>query len=376
MRFGERQSKPNLQRARFAVDFDQAPLLVIWEVTRSCELACLHCRAEAIQRRDPLELSLAEGKSLIDEVHKMGTPLMIFTGGDPLQREDLEELIAYAASAGLRVGTIPATTDRLTRERMISLRKAGLDQMAISIDAPTAARHDDFRQVEGSFAKAMQAAEWARELEIPLQVNSVFGAWNVSDFDAMAELVTSLGVVFWEVFFLVPTGRGGDLPCCSADEFEQLFAQLDQLSKRVSFKVKVTEGQHYRRFLADRYRDHATLAATHGHMPRVAVNAGRGFCFVDHTGVVSPSGFMPIPCGNVRDRSIIDIYRNSETFRGLRNPDLLKGACGTCDHRNVCGGGSRARAYAMTGDIHAQEPFCILTQPAHQAAEQINKSDL
>lgn len=354
--------KSALARARFSVDFDQTPLLVIWEVTRSCELACLHCRAEAIHRRDPDELSLAEGKALIDEVQRMGTPLMIFTGGDPLQREDLEDLIAHASQAGLRVGTIPATTDRLTRERMMSIRQAGMDQMAISIDGKSAAEHDEFRQVPGSFAKAMQTAQWAHELEIPLQVNTAFGAWNVDDFDALAGLVTSLGVVFWEVFFLVPTGRGTTLQSFTAEQFEDLFEKLDALSRRVSFKVKVTEGQHYRRFLAEHYPDHASLAAVHGHMPRVAVNAGRGFCFVDHTGNVTPSGFLPIPCGNVREQSIIEIYRQSPTFLALRNTDLLEGACGTCEYRLVCGGGSRSRAYAMTGNLHAEEPFCILTK--------------
>lgn len=353
--------KSILPRSRFRVDFNQAPLLVIWEVTRSCELACLHCRAEAIHRRDPQELTLEEGKTLIDDVHRMGTPLIIFTGGDPLQREDLESLIAHAARLGLRVGTIPATTDRLTRERMIALRQAGLDQMAISIDGEKAAKHDAFRQVPGSFAKAMQAAQWAHEEAIPLQVNTVFGAWNVNDFDALAELVTSLKVVFWEVFFLVPTGRGVGLEGCTAAQFEALFAKLDDLTQRVDYTVKVTEAPHYRRFLAERYPDPQALAAAHGHLPRVAVNAGKGFCFVDHTGEVSPSGFLPIPCGNVRDQSITDIYRHSPTFQALRNPDLLQGACGTCTHRSICGGGSRARAYALTGNLHAQEPCCILT---------------
>ncbi len=359
----------SLSRSRFKVDSNHAPLLVIWEVTRSCELACLHCRAEAIHKRDPLELSLDEGKALLDDVHRMGTPLIIFTGGDPFQREDLEALIAHAARLGLRVGTIPATTDRLTRERMISIRAAGLDQMAISIDGETAAKHDNFRQVSGSFAKAMQAARWAHELDIPLQVNTVFGAWNADDFDALADLVTSLRIVFWEVFFLVPTGRGVGLEGCTVDQFETLFAKLDALSQRVDFKVKVTEAQHYRRFLAERYPDQQSLAAAHGHMPSVAVNAGRGFCFVDHTGVVSPSGFLPFPCGNVRQQSIVDIYRESPTFRALRNPDLLEGACGQCPHRVVCGGGSRARAYALTDNLHAPEPGCILTQAPTRLVE-------
>lgn len=339
---------------RFRVDFNQAPLLLIWEVTRSCELACVHCRAEAINRRDPRELSTEQGKALIDDVARMGTPLMIFTGGDPLQREDLEDLIRHAKSAGLRVGTIPATTPRLTRERIHSLKEAGVDQLALSIDGPTAEQHDAFRQVPGSFTKAMEGASWISEAGVPLQVNTVFGSWNVDDFDALAALVESLGVVFWEVFFLVPTGRGSALQSCTAAQFEFLFEKLDDFTLRVPFTVKITEGQHYRRFIAQR----GEVGQPRGHMPPVAVNAGRGFCFVDHTGMVSPSGFLPLDCGNIRDSSVIDIYRTHPDFLALRDPSRLEGKCGRCEFRDVCGGGSRARAYGLTGNLFASEPFC------------------
>jgi radical SAM protein with 4Fe4S-binding SPASM domain len=341
---------------RFNVDFDQAPLLLIWEVTRSCELACVHCRAEAIHRRHPDELTLEEGKRLIDHVQAMGTPLIIFTGGDPLQRDDLEDLIRHAKQIGLRAGTIPATTYRLTRERMISLKDAGVDQLALSIDGVNEEKHDAFRQVPGSFAKAMQGAAWARELEIPLQINTVLGAWNFNDYDELAALVESLGIVFWDVFFLVPTGRGTTLKSCSADQFEILFEKLEAISRRVPYVVKITEGQHYRRYLAEQKKEangHKPL-----HMPKVAVNAGRGFCFVDHVGEVCPSGFLPIPCGYVRSQSVADIYRNHPTFTGLRDTSRLEGKCRRCKHRDVCGGGSRARAFGLTGNLYAPEPFC------------------
>lgn len=344
-------------RSRFAVDFEKSPLLLIWEVTRSCELACVHCRAEAIHWRHPEELTLAEGKQLIDEVAGMGTPLLILTGGDPLQRDDLESLIEYGKAAGLRVGTIPATTQRLNLERLRSLQQAGVDQIALSIDGASEATHDAFRQVPGSFAIAMQGAAWTRELGIPLQVNTVFGAWNVDEFDAIVALVKSLGIVFWEVFFLVPTGRGTALQSCSAAQMEQLFERLESLSREVSFTVKLTEGQHYRRFLAQQAeRDPAWKPK--GHLPPVAVNAGRGFCFVDHTGNVAPSGFLPISCGNVRTESVRDIYRRHPVFRALRDTSQLQGKCRRCDFRVVCGGGSRARAYGLTGNMHAPEPFC------------------
>ncbi len=341
----------------FNVDYKRAPLLLIWEVTRSCALSCRHCRAEAIDWRDPRELSLSEGKRVIEDVARMGTPLIIFTGGDPLQRDDLEELIRHAKSVDLRVGTIPATTDRLSRDRVISLRDAGVDQLALSIDGPDAESHDHFRRVPGSFDKAMQGAAWAGELGVPLQVNTVFGSWNIDEFDAIAALVESLGVVFWEVFFLVPTGRGASMGCCSSEQMEMLFEKLHNLSKRVSFRVKVTEAQHYRRYLAQHNGVSVSQPGRNG-SPLKSVNAGNGFCFVDHIGNVYPSGFLPVECGNVRESSVIDIYRTSPVFQALRDESRLKGKCGICGFKGVCGGGSRARAYAVSGDYLNEEPFC------------------
>lgn len=341
------------------IDFNQAPLLLIWEITRSCELACRHCRASAENRRDPRELTTEQGFRLIDDVVAMGTPLIIFTGGDPLQRDDLEALIRYAKNAGLRVGTIPATTPRLTRERLVSIQAAGVDQVAFSIDGATEAEHDDFRRVPGSFQLAMQGAAWARELGIPLQANTVFGAWNVHRFDALANLVASLGVVFWEVFLLVPTGRGSELQGCSADQVETLFEKIHAFSKGggSTFIIKITEGQHYRRYVAQ----HPSVPGP-GRRPDFvsakAVHAGNGFCFVDHVGNICPSGFLPIECGNVREVSVIDVYRNHPVFNQLKDPDRLEGRCGVCEFQRICGGGSRARAYAMTGNLFAEDPAC------------------
>jgi len=333
-------------------DFTQAPFLLIWEVTRSCELACRHCRASAIHCRDRFELDTREGCRLIDQTAEMGTPLIVFTGGDPFQREDLEELIRHAKSRGLRVGTIPATTERLTRERLLSVKEAGVDQLAVSIDGATREEHDDFRRVPGSFDKALRAAEWMRELEIPLQVNTVFGKWNFNRFDALADLVEALGPVFWEVFMLVPTGRGVELEGCTAEEMEGLFAEIDRVQRRVSYRIKITEGQHYRRFLAQRPEGPPPR------QPARPVHAGSGFCFVDHRGNVCPSGFLPVPCGNVREGSVIDIYRTHPFFQRLRDPSRLEGKCASCEFLDTCGGGSRARAYALTGDFSAPDPAC------------------
>jgi radical SAM protein len=347
---------------QFRVDFQQAPLLLIWEVSRACALACQHCRASAIDWRDPAELTLDEGRKLIDDVAAMGTPLIVFTGGDPLQRDDLEELIRHARSRKLTVGTIPAATPRLTRERVRSLKEAGVHQIALSVDAENAAKHDAFRGVPGTFDKVIEAAGWIREAGVNLQANTVFGAWNANDFDAVAKLIQDLGVVFWEVFFLVPTGRGSALQGCSPEQFEILFAKLYQLSKRAPFVIKVTEGQHLRRFMAQQEAAGAKdIVRARGKMMMSGrpVNSGHGFCFVDHVGNVCPSGFLPLVCGNVREKSVTEIYRSNSVFQELRRFELLKGKCGVCEYRDACSGGSRARAYALTGDYLASEPCCI-----------------
>jgi len=352
------------------LDFDQTPLLVIWEVTRACALACQHCRAAAIDQRDPLELTTDEGKALIDDVVKMGTPLIVFTGGDPLQRVDLEELIRHARSRDLRVGAIPAATPRMTRERLQSLRDAGVHQLAMSLDGSTKQRHDDFRQVEGSFDLTMQGAAWARELEIPLQINTVLGQYNYDDFDALADWAVRLGVVFWEVFFLVEVGRGTELKGCTPEQCEDLFARLYKMAQTCGFKIKVTEAPHYRRHVMQNSNGAAPKPADgkvfhradvpHPLRPYVGmgVNDGKGFVFVDHQGNVCPSGFLPIECGNIRQTSIIDIYRDSPTFKALRNIDLLEGRCGACEYRDMCGG-SRARAFAADGNMQSEDKSCI-----------------
>lgn len=354
------------------VDFEQAPFLLIWEVTRACALACRHCRAAAEDRRDPKELSLEEGMRLLDDTAAMGTPIVILTGGDPLQRDDLEELIAHGKSRGLRMGTIPAETPRLTPARVRSLKAAGLDQMALSLDGSTAALHDGFRKVDGCFDIAMHAAAWACDAGLPLQINTVFGAWNYADFDALAKLVERLGVVFWEVFFLVPTGRGAELESCSPAQFETLFGRLYELAARAPYIVKITEAPHYRRHVLRRAGAASDVAAHRGQRllaraegPRrtmglspLPVNAGKGFCFVDHTGEVYPSGFLPLAAGNVRTHRLAELYRHAELFKDLRDPSRLKGACGACEYRDVCGG-SRSRAYALTGDYLAADPCCL-----------------
>ncbi|MGE0367512.1 MAG: TIGR04053 family radical SAM/SPASM domain-containing protein [Candidatus Dadabacteria bacterium] len=354
------------------LDFSQTPFVAIWEVTRACDLACRHCRAEAINKRNPDELSTEEGYDLIDKIRSMGTHILVLSGGDPVKREDIFDLIRYGALSGLRMATIPAATQALTPELVRKLKEAGLSQIAFSLDGPDRETHDSFRGTPGAFDLTMKGAWYARTAELPLQINTTFGVHNIDRFEEIAALVKDLGVVFWEVFFLVPTGRGRLLKQMKAYQHEKLFEKLYEFSKEVDFIVKITEAQHYRRYVMEREtREKSPGAAADlperltrdfgpggsiGLAPK-GVNSGNGFVFISHTGEVFPSGFLPISAGNVRNESIVDIYRNSPLFVGIRDYRQLKGKCGMCEWKYICGG-SRARAYALTGDYMESESGC------------------
>lgn len=343
------------------VDYDRSPFLVIWETTQACDLACRHCRASAIPGPLPGELSTAEGKKLIDQVADMGTPLMVLSGGDPASRPDLAELVRHGKRRNLRMATIPAATPRLTPALIRNLKEAGLDQVAFSLDFPRAELHDGFRGSPGAFDLTLKAVEWARQCEIPVQINTCLWSESAPHLDEMARLVESLGIVFWEVFFLVPTGRGTSLDGLSAERCEELFETLRQVQRRNRFILKVTEAPHYRRYLHQRQdRENGRLAtAPAGGMPLglKGVNAGNGFLFVSHTGKIFPSGFLPLQAGDVARDPLAEIYRESPLFRALRDPSRLKGRCGCCPFRTLCGG-SRSRAMALTGDPLESDPWC------------------
>ena len=357
------------------IDFDETPYLVIWEVTQACDLSCLHCRACAQPKRHPLELSTEEGKRLIDQVADMRVPVFVLTGGDPIKRPDLFELIEHATTMGVRVSLTPSATPLLTREIVQRLQKSGLARLAVSLDGSDAGVHDSFRGMSGSFERTMQAIEWANEVGLPVQINTTFCRSNYEDFDKIAALLQTKRIALWSVFFLVPTGRGKLDNLLTAEEFETLFAKLHKLSQRASFHIKTTEAQHYRRYVLQQQvvaRKNKPLVAetvpvkpedTIGRAPR-GLNDGKGFVFISHTGEVMPSGFLPISGGNVRWQALSSIYRDSALFQRLRNPDRLGGKCGACEFRHICGG-SRARAYALTGDPMAEEPCCSYLPKAY-----------
>jgi len=355
------------------VDFDQSPFLVIWETTRACDLACKHCRAEAVTRRHPLELSTDEAKRLMDNVRRFGRPLFVLTGGDPLRRPDVMELVRYGAGIGLRMAMTPSGTPLMTREILAELADAGLSRLAVSLDGSTPAIHDTFRGVEGSWSWTLEMLRAAREIGLSTQINTTVARHNVDDFDNLITLMTELGIALWSVFFLVPTGRAKVEDIATPEEFESIFHQMYDLSKTAPFDIKSTAAPQYRRVVLQRQvaerrtrqRSEAPDALTAGIGFSLAdgvgrakgVNDGNGFLFISHTGNLHPSGFLPVTAGNVRTHDLVDVYRNGDLFRQLRDPDLLKGKCGVCEYREVCGG-SRARAWAMTGDPLEAEPFC------------------
>ncbi len=352
------------------LDFDRAPFTIAWEVTRACAYACFHCRADAQHRRDPRELTLDEGRALIDDLAGFGTrPILVLTGGDPLMRPDLFDLAAHADAAGLRVSLTPTATALVTRERMATARASGIRRVAFSLDAPTADVHDRFRGFSGSFARTMTGMRAAAAEGLALQVNTTVYADNAASLPDMVPLLQEWGVVQWSVFFLVPTGRGTQLPMLDAAGHERVLRWLHDLTGITGFDIKATAAPHYRRIALQQAAQAAAGDRLDGLMgagfqyadgldrPMKGVNDGRGFMFISHTGDVTPSGFLPLVAGNVRERSAVEIYRDAPLFRQLRDPALLTGKCGRCGFKEVCGG-SRARAFGVHGDYLAEDPSC------------------
>lgn len=369
-------------------DVDQRPFMIIWETTQACDLACKHCRAESQPNLDPLALKTAEAKRLLDQVETFGRPrpIFIFTGGDPFKRHDIIELIEYASKLGLPVGVSPSGTPLLTRENLVRVKEAGAKAISLSIDGSTAEKHDEFRRVPGSFALTTAGWKIARELALKVQINTTVTRYNLLDLPDIFRLVQKQGALTWSLFFLVPTGRGKEEDEIRPAEYEAVMNFLYDVSKFIS--AKPTEGHHYKRVVLQRSILESKNAVVEEYMPQdpvyyelksrlseivrdlglvargsgikrtpMHINAANGFVFVSQRGEVYPSGFLPLTAGNIREKSLVDIYRESPLFQNLRDTSAYHGKCGLCEFVSVCGG-SRSRAYAMTGDPLAEEPFC------------------
>ena len=364
------------------MSFEGAPFIAIWETTRACALACVHCRAEALPRRDPNELTTDEGKRLLERIRAFGDPppLVVLTGGDPLRRDDIEELVAHGTGLGLSVSLTPSGTAAVTAARLRALQNAGLARLAVSLDGATAETHDAFRRVRGSYRYTMRILDHARALGMPRQINTTVSRQTVDELPALAAQMPGRGVAMWALFFLIPVGRASADQALGAAEIERVLEWAADLVPRVSFGIKTTEAPHFHRVLAR--RGTPAVTARPAAVPGIgtttarrrgirragrAVTDGNGFVFVDHVGNVCPSGFLPLPVGNVRADDVVALYRDHPLFRALRDPRVLRGRCGRCEYRDSCGG-SRARAFALAGSAFGEDPGCAW-EPALAGSE-------
>jgi radical SAM protein len=348
-----------------SVDTDERPFVLIWEVTQACELACDHCRANADPSRHPDELTTAEGKRLLEAATRFGeNQLVVLSGGDPMKRDDLVDLVRYGTERGLRMTLTPSGTEALTSENIAALADAGLRRMALSVDAPEHA-HDEFRGESGSFRRTREAAAAAREAGIPIQINTTVCESTVETLPAVRDLVSDLGAVLWSVFFLVPVGRGRLLEGLSPERAESVLEWLHETSESAPFGVKTTEAPSYRRVALQRQGSATDAPKSDRIGRRGGILAGDGFAFVSHTGELYPSGFLPKSAGNVTDGDLVSMYRDSELLEALRDRERLRGKCGACEYRHVCGG-SRSRAYAATGDPLASDPLCAYVPDGYE----------
>jgi AdoMet-dependent heme synthase len=353
-------------------DFALSPFLVFYEVTRACDLACAHCRACAQPMLHPKELNNEQSRALLSQLASFPKkPTLVFTGGDPMKRPDIFDLVRHSVAEGLVVAMTPSATPLLTSEAVSGLKDAGVSRMAMSLDAADAATHDAFRGVAGSFDRTITAMKAARDIGMPTQINTTITRRNVEQVDRMADFFAELGITLWSVFFLIPVGRGLQEERIQPEEYEDVFERLFQNSLRQPFGIKTTEAHHYRRYVLQHHGDpqQHPSGAPAGRIQRapLGVNDGKGVMFVSHTGMVYPSGFMPIRCGKFPKESVVDVYQNSELFQALRDGDRLQGKCGVCEFRQICGG-SRARSYAVTRDPLGAEPDCVYVPRAWEEA--------
>jgi len=351
----------NLQPARIkpVATYEQAPLITIWELTRACDLACIHCRANAVKERDPFELDEDEGRQLLTDIKEMGGTVVVFTGGDPLKRPDVYDLVRYGTSLGLQMTMTPSATPLLTAEAVMHLQEAGLKRLALSLDGPTPDLHDERRGWIGSFERTIAIARFVVSRGLSLQINSAVDRRNIVGLGALAALVADLKVALWSVFFCVPTGRSRPADELDAGEIEQACRRIARLASGYNIPSKTTAAPQFRRVVSQ-MSDRAPVAAGTDFAKRLStfgVNDGKGFIFVSHHGEIFPSGFLPLHCGNVRTEKLADVYRNSPFLKSLRDAGQLEGKCRVCEYREICGG-SRARAFAHTGNPLAEDPGC------------------
>jgi len=338
--------------------------LIFWELTASCNLHCVHCRAEATPERLKEELDTGECFRFIDEVASFANPIMVLTGGEPLNRPDVFEIASRASSKGLRVAM--ATNGTLVdADVAVRMKRAGIIRVSISIDGARAETHDSFRGIEGSFQRALEGARHVWEAGIELQLNTTVTKHNADEVEEVFELARRVGAKALHLFMLVPVGCGAsiaDEQMLPAARYEKILSWLYRAGRdNPDIEVKATCAPHYYRILHARAeREGRKLSVRTNGMAAITKGclAGNAVCFVGRTGNVQPCGYLPLVAGNIREKPFREIWETSDLFKSLREPVALKGRCGACEYAAVCMG-CRARAYAETGDYLEEEPYCI-----------------
>ena len=342
--------------------YDRAPIMLYWEITRACDLACMHCRAEAMPFRHAHELSTERAVAVLRQILDFGSPLphLVITGGDPLKRPDLFEIVAEAAHLGIRVSLAPSVTDLLTEDAIVRLRQAGMVGMSLSLDGSTPDLHDRIRGIRGCFDRTLEVIRTVRRHGIPLQINTLVTADTLPDLPLLFRLVETLDISRWSLFFLIAVGRGRVLRGITPADAERLCRWVCERAEELSFTIAPTEAPFFRRVAVDRMRragmtDEAITRSPTGRA--FGVRDGNGILFVSHIGGVYPSGFLPVRAGDVDTASVVELYRHAPVFMALRDMARLKGKCARCPFKTICGG-SRARAFAGTGDYLESDPLC------------------
>jgi heme b synthase len=335
--------------------------LVAWETTRNCNLACVHCRASATMGPHKGELGTGEALRLLDQISEVGKPIIILTGGEPLLRSDIFDITRYGADLGMRM--VMALNGTLITEKVAQeLVDAGIQRISVSLDGSSPETHDRFRQVEGAFEGTLRGIDLLKKVGMEFQINTTITKTNLDQIPKIQELAIDLGAVAHHIFLLVPTGRGKYIVDQEIDaaEYEDTLNWFYDQKEIAPLQLKATCAPHYYRILRQRakkdgisvtFQSYGLDAVTRGCL------GGIGFCFISHQGIVQPCGYLDLNCGDIRQSTFAEIWNRSDKFLELRTYDKLKGKCGLCEFKRVCGG-CRARAYEATGDFMSEEPLC------------------
>jgi len=326
--------------------------MVAWELTRSCNLACRHCRASSEYGPYPDELSTDECLRILDDIASFSRPIIILTGGEPLLRKDIFEIAEYGKAKGLTI-VMASNGTMLNDENIKRIIASGIRRISVSLDGPDEASHDNLRQVPGAFKMAIEGIEKAKKAGLEFQVNTTITTRNIKLLPEIINLAKALGAKAHHIFLLVPTGRAKEMinEELSTSEYEETLKLLVQEKTRSSLEIKITCAPHFNRILLEASSESAPSLRGRGCM------GGVSFCFISHLGDLQPCGYLEIKCGNIREQGFKKIWLESEVFNNIRDWSKYNGKCGVCEFKVVCGG-CRARAHAKYGDYLGQEPYC------------------